>query len=94
LAAGDYKIVAVAPARPGAVRLKLQPMTHAGDGDALQLVVPQAAADQSRLATGQTVTVRLRPYGFEFTQGGGGQPFLLVLEDAWYRELQTQVVKL
>ncbi len=95
-AAGDYRIVdlAAAPERPGAVRLKLQAVANEGADGELLLIVPQATADQSHLAAGQILTARPRPYGVEFARSGDRQPFFLVLDDDWYRELQTHVVKL
>jgi hypothetical protein len=95
-AAGDYKIVALAPApaRPGAVRLTLQAVADAGATGQLVLILPQAAVDQGHIATGQTVSARPRAYGVEFDRGDNGQPFFLVLADEWYSELQTRAVTL
>lgn len=98
-AEGDYKIieVAAAPARPGTVRLKLQPVA---DGTATAtkgeffLFMPQEAFDQSRLGPGHVVTAKPRPYGLQFTQAASQKVFFLVIEDEQYRELQTKVVSL
>ncbi|MDE2081541.1 MAG: hypothetical protein KGI90_09320 [Burkholderiales bacterium] len=95
-AAGDYRIVDVAraPAEPGALRLTLQAVDRPGAEGALALTLPQATAEHARLAAGQIVSARARPYGLEFARGDDGQAFFLVLDDAAYRDLQTRVVKL
>lgn len=94
---GDYKIieVAAAPARPGTVRLKLQPVadTNAKGGEFF-LFMPQEAFEQSRLGPGHVVTAKPRPYGLQFTQATSQKVFFLVIEDEQYRELQTKVVSL
>jgi hypothetical protein len=102
VAEGDYKIieVAAAPARPGTVRLKLQPVVDVG-GEAAKatkgeffLFMPQEAFDQSRLGPGHVVTAKPRAYGLQFTQAASQKVFFLVLDDEQYRELQTKVVSL
>lgn len=97
-AEGDYKIieVAAAPARPGTVRLKLQPVADGGTAAKGEffLFMPQEAFDQSRLGPGHVVTAKPRPYGLQFTQTASQKVFYLVIEDEQYRELQTKVVSL
>lgn len=94
VAAGDYQIIEVAdaPARPGTVRLKLQG-TRPTEGEFF-LYMPQQAFDESRLATGHVVTAKPRPYGMEFARSQTREAFFLVLEDEWFRELNTRVVTL
>ena len=97
---GDYRIVEVATVaeRPGTLRLRLQALPERGaDRDAgteFFLYLPQAAADQGRLAADVIVTARQRPYGTEFTHGQTRQAFFLVLSDDWYQELRANVVVL
>ncbi len=98
VAEGDYKIieVAAAPARPGTVRLKLQPVADgatAAKGEFF-LFMPQEAFEQSRLGPGHVVTAKPRPYGLQFTQAASQKVFFLVMDDEQYRELQTKVVSL
>jgi hypothetical protein len=100
-AAGDYRIIEVAeaPARPGTVRLKLQPVAADGATQTAQageffLYMPREAAEQSRLETGHVVTASARPYGLAFARSDAPKPFFLVMFDDWYRELKTQVVKI
>jgi len=96
VAEGDYRIIEMAAAadRPGAVRLKLQALAERGAAGEFFLVLPQQAVDQGRLAAGQTVTARQRAYGLEFARSETQQAFFLVLADDWYRELQTNPVRL
>ncbi len=96
---GDYKIVALAaaPDRQGTLRVKLQALAEGSAEAEFTLYLPQAVAEQARLAEGGIVTARQRPYGTEFAYGADGnqrQAFFLVLADDWYRELQTRAVQL
>ncbi|HZE91326.1 MAG TPA: hypothetical protein VE029_06395 [Rhizobacter sp.] len=95
-AAGDYQVIEVAlvEQRPGSVRLKLQPLADATEDRAVFLYLPQQAFDAHQIAVGQTVSARTRPYGMEFAKADTGRAFFLVLEDAWYRELQSRQVRL
>jgi hypothetical protein len=96
VAAGDYRIIDVAavPERPGMTRVTLQARADASADGEFVLLLPQAALDQGRLAQGEIVTARARPYGLEFANGATQQAFFLVLDDDWYRELQTRPVVL
>lgn len=96
VAEGDYKIIDVAAVRerPGTVRLKLQALADPGADSEFELYLPQQALEQSRLVAGQVVTARHRAYGLEFVSSETRQAFFLVLQDDWYRELQTHAVAL
>ncbi|MBV9892375.1 MAG: hypothetical protein JO090_15990 [Rhizobacter sp.] len=92
-AAGDYRvdaIVAVA-GRPERVRLELARLGRPAE-DAFALELPARALEQVRLATGSVVNARPRPYGVEFALAPDGEPFYLVLDDDWYRELAAHRV--
>ena len=93
VAAGDYRIVAIAQAaaQPGQVRLTLRALQ--GEDEFL-LVVSQEAAAQARLATGGVVTAKSRDYGTEFSVADTRQAFVLVLHDEWRQELRTRPVTL
>jgi hypothetical protein len=102
VAEGDYTVLEVAEAadRPGQLRVKLQmadASAMAADPEALEtfdLFLPQANPAVSRLAQGQRIQARQRPYGVEFALGNPRQPFFLVLQDAWFQELHSQPVRL
>lgn len=96
VADGDYRVIEVAeaPARAGTVRLKLHALAEDARQGEFFLYMPQEAYDQSRLGQGSVVTARARAYGLEFANGKATKPFFLVLADEWFRELQTQVVRL
>ncbi|MDE2146519.1 MAG: hypothetical protein KGJ24_07500 [Burkholderiales bacterium] len=95
-AAGDYRIVDMAQAagEPGALRLTLQALDRPGAAGELQLTLPQATAERARLAAGQIVNARARPWGLEFARGDDGQAFFLALDDAAWRDLRTRAVPL
>lgn len=93
VAEGDYRIVDVAAVaeRPGVVRMKLQALAGRGE---IFLYVPQGTVDRARLAQGEVVSARQRPYGVEFADGRTRQAFFLALDDEWYRELPANAVRL
>ena len=94
VAEGDYRIieVAVAERQPGKMRLTLRALNPA-DGEFF-LTLPQEAVQQGRLAEGGVVTARAHAYGLQFAAGAPREAFFLVLQDAWYQELQTKAVTL
>ena len=99
VAQGQYTVVEVAELadQPHMLRVRLQRQT--GDAAALahafDLVLPRQAAEQGQLAVGQTIAAEHRPYGLAFAavaETGRTSPFFLVLDDDWYRELQSRPV--
>ena len=95
--AGEYRIVEVAEAeQAGQMRVELQYLggSAGAEAPALTLTLPRAAFEQGRLATGEVVAARHRPYGVEFARADNREAFFLVLEDAWFRELGAQPVVL
>jgi hypothetical protein len=91
---GDYRVVDVAQAdQPGMLALTLQPAAP-GQGEAFVLVLPQQAADNGGVAVGGVVRAANRPYGVEFARADNRQAFFLVLDDDWYRELDSHPVTL
>ena len=96
VAEGPYRIIDVAdvPARPGMLRLRLQALAVPGaDGEVL-LYLPRQTFEANRLAAGQTVAARQRPYGIEFAHADTQRAFFHVLDDDWYRELASNPVTL
>lgn len=91
-AAGDYRVAAVgaAPGRPGFARLTLQAVADARAE--FFLVVPQQTLDTSGVAAGQLVSIKQRPYGYEFAQHATQQAFFLLVADDSLRELQTKAL--
>ena len=99
VAQGHYTVIEVAELadQPNMMRVRLQP--QAADTMALarafDLVLPRQAVERGQLAIGQTVAAEHRPFGLAFsalTTGGNASPFFLVLDDNWYRELQSHPV--
>ncbi len=90
---GDYRVAGVQPVdgKPDHVRLTLSAL----DGDAaagFRLDLPRAALGTRPIAPGDRITTRTRAYGVEFSRGEPREPFFLVLDDTWHRELQTRVL--
>jgi hypothetical protein len=96
LAQGPYTVVEMTALaqQPDKVRVQLQPAAPLAT-EAIFLVLPREAAERGQLATGQTVTAMHRPYGIALTAGNAtdsAKPFFLVLDDDWYRELESRPV--
>jgi hypothetical protein len=96
---GPYRIVELTPLpeRPGFVRVALAPLTTvqaAPAAEPVRLVLPAAAVERGRLATGATVTANRRPYGVELAHADTKKAFFLVLDDGWQRELRSTPVSL
>ena len=88
-AEGRYRVTEVAQAEAGKLRLTL-----ARDGAApVELTLPQQALAARAVRVGDDVHATPQVYGTAFAHADTGQPFYLVLDDAWQRELATRVVK-
>ena len=96
VSAGDYRLIEVAESagRPDALRLKLQAVPGTGAAGEFFLHVPRVTAERHGVASGQVVSASERPYGIEFALGAPRQAFFLLMDDAWYRELRTTVVRI
>ncbi|MDE2396576.1 MAG: hypothetical protein KGL43_25105 [Burkholderiales bacterium] len=96
MAQGDYRIVEMAAAagRPGMLRLQLQALAQPGPEGRHTLDLPQPTAERERLAAGQVLSVRDRTYGLALARADAPQPFFLVLDDTWMRELRSKAVAL
>lgn len=91
---GDYQVIQVAQAEPGTQEVTLQAVPGTGANGSFTLRVPDKAAAQGGLVVGQVVRAHDRPYGLEFARADTRTAFLLLLDDAWYRELQSVPVTL
>jgi hypothetical protein len=83
--------------QPDVLRVRLQPQANGVTAlaHAFDLVLPRQAAAQGQLAVGQTIAAEHRPYGLAFAtiaDTGQTSPFFLVLDEDWYRELQSRPV--
>ena len=101
VADGDYRVIEVAALaeRPDMLRLTLRGTEGQGGRHAEWLLdLPRQALGERRLAAGDLVSARQRPYGVEFAHAAVGErarePFFLVLADDWYREIDPRAVKL
>lgn len=94
VAQGQYTIVEMAAMtqQPDTVRLRLQAVADASE---FVLLLPRAATERAQLAAGQVVSAEHRPYGLAFATvdaAVGNTPFFLVLDDDWFRELESRPV--
>lgn len=90
LAQGRYQIidVAAAPGADGRVQVALQINQDAP----VLLKLPQHIAQQAGLTKGVWVDVQHRDFGLAFAVAQAREPFFLVLDDAWQRELDSRPV--
>lgn len=98
MAQGNYTIVEMTALtdQPDRLRLRLQPVTQPSAQEFV-LLLPRQAAERGHLATGKTIAAEHRPYGLALAAldaTGGATPFFLVLDDDWYRELDSRPVTL
>ncbi len=95
---GDYKVIQMAQVEAGSLDVTLQAVPGSGAEGEFTLRLPDKAVVQGALAVGQVVSARERPYGLEFARADPvthtRTAFFLLLEDAWYRELQSVPVTL
>ena len=99
VALGPYTVVEMAALaqQPDVLRLRLQAVA-AGPGAGIAsdffLLLPRQAAERGLLALGQVVAAERRPYGIAFAAvsaaGQAAAPFFLVLDDAWFGELESR----
>ena len=92
VAEGDYRITAVADAAlPGKTRLTLEP-ANGNKGETLYMVLANADFTAARLVNGQVVTARRRPYGVMFAKAGEPEPFAVVLQPEWQKDVPTHAL--
>ena len=80
---------------PDTLRLTLHALQTGADD--LILSLPRQVAEQNLIAVGSVVEAMPREYGLAFAlrdTAGAARTFFLVLEDAWYRELDNRRVTL
>jgi len=108
MAAGDYRVIAMAevPGRPQELRLTLQAQapdaSHAQTNslnetgtqvqEQWELRLPKVLAEREGLATGRLLRATPQPYGVAFALSDQPRPFYLVLADEWQRELPARPV--
>ena len=99
VAQGQYTVVEMVALaqQPDMLRLRLQPVTQApaqAVASEFFLLLPRQAAERGQLAVGQVVSAEHRPYGLAFATvaaaGSTATPFFLVLDDAWFGELESR----
>ncbi len=98
VAQGNYTVVEIVAAaeQPDVMQLRMQAVSPAATKEFV-LLLPRLAAEQAQLAAGQTIAATQRPYGLALATvntAGVASPFFLVLEDDWYRELESRPVVL
>ncbi len=100
VAQGPYTVVEMVALaqRPDMLRLRLQPIaTNTGPSPSGEfvLLLPRKAAERGQLVVGQVVSAEHRPYGIAFgtfntVEQTTATPFFLVLDDAWFGELESR----
>lgn len=99
VAQGQYTVVEMTALaqQPDMLRLRLKAVAQVPGTSPVNeffLLLPRQAAERGRLAVGQVVSAEHRPYGLAFaavtTAGNATTPFFLVLDDAWFGELESR----
>lgn len=94
VAQGDYRVTQVASVAPELQEVTLQAVPGTGARGELVLHMPTRAVQAGGVAVGEVVAARQRPYGYELTRADTKQAFFLLLDDPWYKELQSVLVRL
>lgn len=94
VAQGQYTVVEIAEVAEQAdmVRLRMQPV---GGTAEVVLLLPRAATDRVQLGTGHIVSAEHRPYGLALATVDATTatvPFFLILDDDWFRELESRPI--
>lgn len=93
VAAGEYRIVAIAALPGERQRVQLQAVADARQAFTLDLPLATAA-----LAVGEHIAVLDRAYGLAFARaaapGSAPQPFFVALDDTWRGELDLRRVEI
>ncbi len=98
VAQGPYTVVEMAALahQPDTLRLRLQAVAQGprtGPSNEFILLLPRQAAERGHLAVGHVIAAEHRPYGIALatvTATGNTTPFFLVLDDAWFGELESR----
>lgn len=96
-ARGPYEVTDVAEVEGAPEMLRLALRAQQAGADDLLLTLPRKAVAQAMITVGTVIEAQPRDYGVAFAVRdtyGQAQPFFLVLEDAWHRELQSRPVAL
>lgn len=94
VAQGDYRVTQVAVLAPELQEVTLQAVPGTGARGELVLHMPTRAVQAGGVAVGEVVAARQRPYGYELARADTRQAFFLLLDDPWYKELQSVLVRL
>ena len=90
--------VAALADNPDMLRVRLQAVETASRAEPsapFDLLLARQAAERAQLAAGHIIAAEHRPYGVAFATidtAGKTSPFFLVLDDVWYRELESRPV--
>ncbi len=98
VAQGQYQVLAIAAVQdqPDMLRVHLHGVAAAAS-DEFVLVLPREAVARGQLAEGQVIEAQHRAFGVAFAAldtEGNANPFFLVLDDVWHREIESRPVTL
>jgi len=93
LAEGDYKVVEVAQAQEaGKLRLTLHPLDETQAAEGFYLYVAAADVEEAQVRQGDIVSAKQRPYGVAMFGQGKADPFALVLNDGWRKQILPEAI--
>lgn len=94
VAQGQYTIVEMTELAEQTDMVRLRMQAVAGTAEVL-LLLPRAATERAQLAAGDRVSAEHRPYGLALATVDattGTVPFFLILDDDWFRELESRPI--
>lgn len=90
--AGDYKITDIAETTDHAEKVRVALQAVEKNHETFYLYMSHDEFAEAHLSAGQVVTASERPYGVSFKHVDATEAFVVVLDDAWIKDLRSNIV--
>jgi len=90
--AGDYKVTDIAEVTDHAEKVRIALQAVGTDRETFYLYMSHDEFAEAHLSAGQVVTALKRPYGVSFKHVDATEAFVVVLDDAWIKDLRSNIV--
>jgi len=89
VAEGNYRVTDIAESNDHPDKMKVALQADKADGEAFYLYITRNQFDKANLNKGQVVTAVKRPYGVSFKHVDAVEPFVVVLDETWIKDLRS-----
>jgi hypothetical protein len=90
--AGDYKVTDIAEVTDHAEKVRIALQAVETNRENFYLYMSHDEFAEAHLSAGQVVTALKRPYGVSFKHVDATEAFVVVLDDAWIKDLRSNIV--